>query len=110
MTIELGVDGQNRLGELGVGALTLAGPLGPPSVVALAGHAELVAHEGDRVLFFVSPVRDRRIFHGCSFANQPQLFSRNHAPSAGQRFPCGVVLTQPTRSWTIPRPDPSRPL
>jgi hypothetical protein len=70
ITVKLGVDGENLIGELGVGALTLTRPRSAPPVVALAGHAELVAHKGHRVLFFVSPVRDRRIFHGCSFANQ----------------------------------------
>src|SRR5919199_2803178 len=96
MTIELGVDGQNRLGELGVGALTLAEPLGPPSVVALAGHAELVAHEGDRVLFFVSPVHDRRIFHGCSFANQAAtFFAQSRSILWGSKTRCSALTCAP---------------
>jgi len=71
---ELGVDLSDQLGEFGIGALTLAGPLSPPPVVALAAHSQLSAHERDRVLPLVGPVRDRRVFHGCSFANQAATF------------------------------------
>ena len=70
MPVQLGVDLADLLGELGVGALTLARTVGQPPVVALAGHAELGAHERDRVLLVGGPVRDRRVLHGCSFANQ----------------------------------------
>ena len=70
MPVELGVDLSDGLGELGVGALTLARTLGQPPVVALAGDPELGAHERDRELLVGGPVRDRRVFHGCSFANQ----------------------------------------
>ncbi len=72
--MRLGVDGEDLFGELGVGALPRAGSRRAPPVVALAGHAELVAHERDRVLFVLSPVRDRRVLHGCSFANQAATF------------------------------------
>jgi hypothetical protein len=74
MPVQLGVDFQDRLGELGVGALALAWSLSAPPVVALVGHFEMVAHERDRVLLLVRPVRDRRVFHGCSFANQAATF------------------------------------
>src|SRR4029079_17433173 len=43
-------------------------------VVALAGDPELGAHERDRELLVGGPVRDRRVFHGCSFANQAATF------------------------------------
>ncbi|MGH3608839.1 MAG: ABC transporter ATP-binding protein [Pseudonocardiaceae bacterium] len=74
VAVQVAVDLTDRLGELGVGALALARPVGAPPVVALAGHSELVAHERDRELLGVGPVRDRRVFHGCSFANQAATF------------------------------------
>src|SRR6478609_2986004 len=74
VAVQVVVDLADRLGELGVGALALARPVGAPPVVALAGHSELVAHERDRELLVVGPVRDRRVFHGCSFANQAATF------------------------------------
>jgi hypothetical protein len=74
IAVQLGVDLEDLFGEFGVGALALARPRRAPPVIALAGHSQLVAHERDRVFFFVSPVRDRRILHGCSFANQAATF------------------------------------
>src|SRR6185312_10143477 len=74
ITVQVGVDLADGLGELGVGALTPARPVGQPPVVALTDHAELGAHERDRVLLVGGPVRDRRVLHGCSFANQAATF------------------------------------
>ena len=45
-----------------------------PPVVPLPDHAQLGAHERDGVLLVGGPVRDRRVFHGCSFANQAATF------------------------------------
>ena len=74
MPVQLGVDVADLLGELGVGALTLARTVGQPPVVALADDSELGAHERDRELLVGGPVRDRRVLHGCSFANQAATF------------------------------------
>lgn len=96
--------------ELGVGALTRTRPRGAPPVVALAGHSELVSHEGDRVLFFLSLARDRRILHGCCFANQSATFLRNHVPSQNR-----VLLTEPLQPGSLVlaqlrhRPQPPQP-
>src|SRR5918994_3155752 len=74
VTVQLGVQLADRLGEFGVGALTLARAGGQPPVVALTGHAQLGAHERHRVLLVGGPVRDSRVLHGCSFANQAATF------------------------------------
>jgi hypothetical protein len=74
VTGEFFVDVVDDLGEFGVGALALARSGSTPSVVALAAHSELVAHERDRVLFLLGPARDRRVLHGCCFANQAATF------------------------------------
>jgi hypothetical protein len=74
VAVQVAVDLADRVGELGVGALTLAPPVGPPPVVAGSGHPELRAHERDRVLLVGGPARDRRVLHGCSFANQGATF------------------------------------
>ena len=74
MSVQLGVDLPDRLGELGVGALPLTRPRPQPPVVALADDPELVAHERDRVRLVGGPARDRRVLYGCSFANQAATF------------------------------------
>ena len=71
---QFGVHRADLFGEFGVGALARARPGGQSAVVALAGHAELGAHERDRVLVLVGPVRDRRVLYGCCFANQAATF------------------------------------
>ena len=43
IALQLGVDLADRLGELGVGALALAGSVSSPPIVALAAHSEFVA-------------------------------------------------------------------
>lgn len=74
IAVQLGMDHTDDVGEFGVGALALTRPRRAPPVIALAGYSQLIAHERDRVLFLLSPVRDCRVFHGCSFANQAATF------------------------------------
>src|SRR3954447_7612864 len=97
------------LGELGVGALTLARALGQPAVVALAGDPELGTHERDRELLVGGPVRDRRVLHGCSFANQAATFfakSRSMRSVAfSLRSRSSSVRSGSDRSLSGTRPD-----
>src|SRR5690606_8748185 len=74
VTVQVSVDLADRVGELGVGAFAFARPGFEPPVVALPCQPELGAHERDRKVAFGRPVRDRRVLHGCSFANQVATF------------------------------------
>src|SRR5262249_36559656 len=49
----------------------------PPGVVTGRGHAQLAAHEVDRVLLGGSPVRDRSELHCFPLANQVATFFAN---------------------------------
>src|SRR3712207_1509430 len=76
VAMQLAVDLLDLVGQLGVGALALAQARDPPPVVARPGHPQLRAHKRHRVwvLFVVGPVRDSRVLHGWSFANQAATF------------------------------------
>src|SRR5918998_3037192 len=106
--VEVAVDLADHLGELGVGALTLTRPVDQPPVVALADHPELVTHERDRELLGIGPVRDRRVFHGCCFANQAATFfakSRSilrTALSLRSRSSSARSVSDRSLSWTRP--------
>ena len=83
-------------------------PGGAPPVVALAERSELVAHERDRELLGLSPVRDRRVCHGCSVANQAAAFfaeSRSilsTALSLRSRSSSARSVSDRSLSWTPP--------
>ena len=57
-----------------------------PLWLPLLGRPELVAHERDRVLFVGGPVRDGRVFRGCSTANQAAINYREITLHFGAEF------------------------
>src|SRR5207302_6437646 len=99
VAVQLAVDLADLFGEFVVGARPRARTVGQPPVVALAGHTELVAHERDRVLLVGCPVRDRRVLHGWSFANQVATFFAKSRSIFSRAFSARNFSNSARSSW-----------